>query len=342
MEDHISSNEKLLETKIIELQNKLEKDKINIQYEKKYSDYYLFLYFPLNKDSKNSMKLLLLINTIKNRMYLYSLNIIQISDGRDLLPFITNKLYNKINYNSLNLITLIENINKFVSSLTEKNLSKIGRFYLGEEYDIKLINNLKNIYSLNCFHCDIINGNYCDIPSLVTISDDFFCLYEYDNDKNYNKEINDNKLTLVFYGTLKSIISFQKSLVGSIVTITFRKDMNEKVFSLKIMSDIDEDMENIMNILIKKIENFGYRMDIYQRRKGIIPDIDIENTEKEIKIYEDLIKSEEESSTVIKELLELYEKAIEYYSAINDKRYILYNGKIRRILKNEKYSKLIT
>ena len=341
MEDHISSNEKLLETKIIELQNKLENDKINIQYEKKYSDYYLFLFFPLNKDSKNSMKLLLLINTIKNRMYLYSLNIIQISDGRDLLPFITNKLYNKINYNSLNLITLIENINKFVASLTEKNLSKIGRFYLGEEYDIKLINNLKNIYSLNCFHCDIINWNYCDIPSLVTISDDFFCLYEYDNDKNYNKEINDNKLTLAFYGTLKSIISFQKSLVGSIVTITFRKDMNDKVFSLKIMSDIDEDMENIMNILIKKIENFGYRMDIYQRRKGIIPDIDIENTEKEIKIYEDLIKGEEESSTVIKELLELYEKAIEYYSAINDKRYILYNGKIRRILKNEKYSKLI-
>ena len=54
-----------------------------------------------------------------------------------------------------------------------------------------------------------------------------------------------------------------------------------------------------------------------------------------------MIKAEEESSTVIKELLKLYEKAIEYYSAINDKRYILYNNKIRRILKNEKYSKLI-
>ena len=117
--------------------------------------------------------------------------------------------------------------------------------------------------------------------------------------------------------------------------------MNGKVFTLKIMSDIDEDMENVMNILIKKIQNFGCRMDIYQRRKGIIPDIDIANTEKEIKTYEDLIKAEEESSTVIKELLELYEKAIEYYSAINDKRYILYNNKIRRILKNEKYSKLI-
>ena len=341
MENYLSSNEKLLETKIIELQNKLVKDKINFQYEKKNFDYFLFLYFPLNKDSINMMKLLLLINTNKNRMYLYSLNIIQISDGRDLLPFITNKLYNKINYNSLNLISLVENIYKFISSLTEKNFSKIGRFYLGEEYDIKIINNLKNIFSVNCFHCDLIDGNYFDIPSLVIISDDYLCLYEYANDKNYNKEINNNKITLVFYGTLKSIINFKKSLVGSIVTITFRKDMNGKVFTLKIMSDIDEDMENVMNILIKKIQNFGCRMDIYQRRKGIIPDIDIANTEKEIKTYEDLIKAEEESSTVIKELLELYEKAIEYYSAINDKRYILYNNKIRRILKNEKYSKLI-
>ena len=176
MENYLSSNEKLLEAKIIELQNKLVKDKINFQYEKKNFDYFLFLNFPLNKDSINMMKLLLLINTNKNRMYLYSLNIIQISDGRDLLPFITNKLYNKINYNSLNLISLVENIYKFVSSLTEKNFSKIGRFYLGEENDIKVINNLKNIYSVNCFHCDLIDGNYFDIPSLVIISDDYFCL----------------------------------------------------------------------------------------------------------------------------------------------------------------------
>ena len=40
-------------------------------------------------------------------------------------------------------------------------------------------------------------------------------------------------------------------------------------------------------------------------------------------------------------LLQLYEKAIEYYSAINDKKYIEYNNKIKKILKNEKYSKLI-
>ena len=118
--------------------------------------------------------------------------------------------------------------------------------------------------------------------------------------------------------------------------------MNGKDLSLKIMSEIDNDMEDIMNLLIKKIENIGYRMNIYQKRNGNIPDIDIENTEENIKTHEDLLKSEEENGKIIKELLELYEKAIEYYSAINDKKYIDYNNKIRRILKNEKYSKLIS
>ena len=53
-----------------------------------------------------------------------------------------------------------------------------------------------------------------------------------------------------------------------------------------------------------------------------------------------MLNTEEENGKVIKELLELYEKAVEYYSSINDKRYIDYNNKIRRILKNEKYKLL--
>ena len=310
MEVELSSNVKLLESHIMKLQKELLLSSIDCKYEKKSYEYYIFLYIPSKENNNKNFELLLLINLLKNRIYLYSFNIVKISDGRDLLPFITNKL---------------------------KNLSLIGRFYLGEEYNINIISNLKNIYAVNCYHRDLINGNYYDIPSLVTISDDYFCLYEY----NTNNMKDNNKFTLVFYGNIKSIISFKKSLVGSIVNINFRKDMNGKDLSLKIMSDIDNDMENIMDLLIKKIENIGYRMNIYQKRNGNIPEINIQNTEENIKTYEDKLNTEEENGKVIKELLELYEKAIEYYSAINDKRYMDYNNKIRRILKNEKYSKLI-
>lgn len=340
MENGLTANEKIIESYILDLENKIQKEKVNIQYKKKSFYFFVYLYFPYKQNNANSIKLILLINTKSNRIYLYSLNIVQISDGRDLLPFITNKLYNKINLNSFDLVQLVENISKFIYTLTEKKLSKIGRFYLGEEYNINLLNSLNNIYLVNCFHRDLINGNYFDIPSLVIISDDYFCLYEYDSKNKNIKDVNNN-ITLVFYATIKSILSFKKSLVGSIVTITFRKDLNGKDFSLKIMSDIDEDMENIMDILIKKINNIGYRMNIYAKKKGNIPNINIETTEQNIKVYEDLIKDEEENSKIIKELLELYEKAIEYYSAINDKRYIDYNNKIKRLLKNENYSKLL-
>ena len=129
-------------------------------------------------------------------------------------------------------------------------------------------------------------------------------------------------------------------MVGSIVTITFRKDLNDKNFTLKIMSDIDEDMDKIMDILIKKIENIGYRMNIYEKKKGNVPDINIEITEENIELYENRIKNEDNAES-LKMLLQLYEKAIEYYSAINDKKYIEYNNKIKKILKNEKYSKLL-
>ena len=340
MENEVYNKEKILETNISLLKNQLKKDNIFLQTKFNSFTYYLYLFFPTKEKSNNNIELLLFINLLTDRIYLYSLNLIQISDGRDLLPYITYKFYNKINYKSNNIIELIEKINIFLSTLTEKNLSKTGRFYLGEIYDIDLISNLKYIYKFNCFHCDIIDGNYQDIPSLITISDDYFCLYEYGNIYNKNIKNEKNEFTLVFYANIKSIISFKKSMVGSIVTITFRKDLNDKNFTLKIMSDIDEDMDKIMDILIKKIENIGYRMNIYEKKKGNIPDINIEITEENIELYENRIKNEDNAES-LKMLLQLYEKAIEYYSAINDKKYIEYNNKIKKILKNEKYSKLL-
>ena len=53
------------------------------------------------------------------------------------------------------------------------------------------------------------------------------------------------------------------------------------------------------------------------------------------------IKRNEDNAEILKQLLSLYEQAIEFYSAINDKRYIEYNNKISKLLKNPKYSELL-
>lgn len=343
MENGLSDEEKVIESKIQILESNLKKDNISIEYKKmpyeKISEYQIIISFPLLNENKNeNYKFLLLINLTKKKIYLYSLNLVQISDSRDLLHFIAQNLNNKFN-SEINLLNIIEGIKHFLKSFPNKNLCKIGRFYLGEEYDINLISNLKDIFTLKCLHNDIINGNYINIPSLVSISDDYFCLYEYGQESNkYLKDIK-NKFTLVFYGNIKSIISFKKSLVGSIVTITFRRDLNNKIFNLKISGD-EDDMDNIMNILIEKIKNIGYRMNIYEKKKGELPQINISETERNIYIYEEKLEKEE-NVNVLKKLLSFYEDAIEYYSAINDNRYIEYNNKVRKILKNEKYTELL-
>ena len=62
-----------------------------------------------------------------------------------------------------------------------------------------------------------------------------------------------------------------------------------------------------------------------------------------IKLWMPLSKKlkKEESADILKKLLALYEDAIVYYSAINDNRYNEYNNKVRKLLKNEKYSELL-
>ena len=60
----------------------------------------------------------------------------------------------------------------------------------------------------------------------------------------------------------------------------FRRDLNNKTFTLKITSDEDEDMDKVMDMLILKIRNIGYRMNIYEKKEGELPKINIEETEK--------------------------------------------------------------
>lgn len=346
MENELSEDDKKIELKIQFLQENLKDENIFFEIKKmpydKTSEYQIIFSIKF-KDEKNEEKnaeFLLLLNLTKKKIYLFSLNLVEISDGRDLLPFIIHTKTNHFNIDELNLLTLIENIKIFISTLTNKNLIKIGRFYLGEEYDINFISTLKGVFIKRCFHYDVIDGNYINIPSLITISDDYLCLYEYIFEPN--KQIKDikNKFLLVFYGNIKSIISFKKSLYGEVVTIAFRREYNNKMLNLKISGNEEEDMDKIMNVLIEKIKNIGYRLDIYEKKLGQLPKINIVDTEKNISLYEEKLNNGENTND-LKQLLSLYEQAIEFYSAINDKRYIEYNNKISKLLKNPKYSELL-
>ena len=352
-----SEEETILLTKFEDLKKKLLPEKININYSKSnYAnllEYQLNLSFP-NNDFNNintnqntpangieSYSIDFILEIILNQkiIHLYSKNIPVISDGRDLLPSFFHTPNISFNLNELNLLSIVEHIKTFLSSISNQTLL-IGKFYLGKEYDINIINSLTNLYRVSCFHVDKINEEIVSIPSLLCIGIQNVFLYEYGKRSNKNLSDEVNKFTLVFYTNLSTLISFRKSIVGSFVSLHWMKGNREYSFPLKICSDNDDDMEMVMDVLITKIKEMGKKLDIYEKKMGTLPDIDIKTVEKNIVKLENKIEHKA-SDAIFKKLLNAYEQAIEYYSAINDEKFIIYKNKLQALLSDEKNAEFI-
>ena len=339
---NLKEEEKILERQCENVQNKIIKENILLVFSKtdskKYSEYNIDISFTnanpkLNKDYEFTLE----INLNKKTMILFSKNINTISDGRDILPIIFKYSTISCNYCSIddiNILNIITNLKKFIKY--EKFSGLLSIFYIGEEYDKKLIDSLENIEKIQCYRSDTLNGRLMEIPSLCTISDENFCLFEKEQ----------NKYNLVFYSSIKNLLSFNKT-IDSIVTLNWKKKVltNEKeikycIFELKLKSNIDEDMDKIMDILIEKIKNIGFNMNINEKKQGVLPNINFEKIEGEIIRLESQLKNRE-NILVFNKLLECYEKIIEYYSAANNNKFREYNKKMKELLNNEKYSKYI-
>ena len=338
--------EKKLENKCQEVQDKVVRQNIllifNKDSNKVYSQYTINISIPKNnsKSSKDDYEFILKINLTSKRIFLFSMNINPISDGRNILPIITPSKKNNFKSNffkidDIDLLQIINNLKQFISE--EKFTNLYGCFYLGEEYDSKMIEKLQNLEKIWGTRLDVLNGGIAEAVSLCTISDEYFCLYEKNSNNNY---------ILVFYSNIKNLLSFNKTL-DSIVTLNWRKKLNTKnveiidcLYSLKIKSNIDEDMDKIMDILIEKIKKIGFKMNINEKKKGELPNIDVQKVESEIGRLESQLKNRE-NVLVFNKLLQNYEKIIEYYSAANDDKYVEYNNKMKELLTNEKYAKYI-
>ena len=340
---NIKEEEKILERQCENAKNKIIKENIFLIFNKisnkKYSEYFIDISFNnnVNPKLKKDYEFTLEINLAKKSIVLFSKNINPISDGRDILPLLSKNSVISNNFSSIENINIIDIINSIKNFLRyEKYSGFLNIFYLGEEYDKKIIDNLENIEKIQCYHLDIIYGRPNEIASLCTISDENFCLYEK----------NQNKYYLVFYSSIRNLLSFNKT-IDSIVTLNWKKIVlkNEKerkncIFELKIRSNIDEDMDKVMDVLIEKIKNIGFKMNINEQKKGVLPNLNAEKIEGEIIRLESQLKNRD-NILVFNKLLENYEKIIEYYSAANNNKYTEYNIKMKELLENEKYSKYI-
>ena len=106
--------------------------------------------------------------------------------------------------------------------------------------------------------------------------------------------------------------------------------------------DADKIVEIIMGVLKKKSIKYKITNKDFRPKEGELPQIQIDDVEEEINKYEVTLRLQENvNEENVSYLMELYEKAVQYYSAVNDNKYELYTGKIQDMFANEEYTKLL-
>ena len=230
-------------------------------------------------------------------------------DGRNLINNIINGDWNK---KKLPLETLINKIPNFIIKqnelIKEDNSINIGKYTLKKIYKINFIKELPIFFHL------ILNIN-----QILTISDISLCFY--DLDKN-----NVGSCILSSYIDIKDIIEIISKPDKSMITIKYK---NKKTKSIDIITPSYEVIQGILN----------EKMKIYQKKIGKLPDIDIVKVEQEIEIKEKELNKEESNIDKVMNLMSLYQKAVEYYSAINDQKFGIFTSKIQKLLENSQLSK---
>ena len=267
---------------------------------------------------KHNVNFLLIIpkNYPKTEPELYCLTVFShphLCDGRNLINDIFNKEWT---YDNIPIDVIINRIPKFIIKNSEYNNKSLilGKYMMSHLYPISLLKNLPIF-----FHLIPENNN------IITIGDISLCLYELEKENNFKN------CKLISFINIKDIIEIQTKQKTNFILIKYKCDKTTKKLNIN-----SQNVETIENILKEK-------MKIYKKKKGKLPDIDIKYLEKEIAQKEkELLNKEngEKNIVMYKEkclrLMDLYQQSIEYYSAVNDPKFMDINIKIRKLIESNK------
>ena len=234
-----------------------------------------------------------------------------ICDGRNLINDIIN---NEWTYeNGIPIDFIINKIPKFIikySDYTDKSLI-IGKYMLNHLYPFNFLKTLPIFFYSNP-----------ETKKIITIGDISFCLYELIEEKE------SKYCKLIFFLNIKEIIEIQTKQKDNLLIIKYKCEKSTQNISIN-----SENYNIFQDILLEK-------MKIYKKKLGKIPDIDIKYLEKEIEDKEkELLNKDNKDIIMYKEkclrLMDIYQQAIEYYSAVNDPKFIDVNKKIHQLIENQ-------
>ena len=276
----------------------------------------------------------------------------ELCDGRD---FLEDTLQMKWDKNSCFLKLIISQIPSFVQRyLNYINGTNIinniilkrkmfGKFYLDAIYETSIIKYIPYLYFNNISEVVSIEGKKILLEDRkMLITDNFlllFCpknLYEID------------KLKLVFVGPITSLLYIRQFYKDGIVLLKWiikGKGLQNSNFTMQFKTqDGDYIVDTLIDNLSKRSINFKVTNTINGniKREGTVPMVEINLVEEEIKNLEKKINNKENiTKESISILINLYEKAIQYYSALNNKRFEIFIKKIHEVYSNTEYTSLL-
>ena len=274
----------------------------------------------------------------------------ELCDGRD---FLEDTLQMKWDPENCFLKLIISQIPSFIEryiSYYINNKNEIinrkifGRYYLDSIYELSIIKYIPYIYF------DVISEVVSSNKKKNTIedrkilmTDNFLLLF-------CNKSLYDlDQLRLVFVGPITSLVHIRQLAKNGMVLLKWMVrgkglgNYNYFIMQLKT-SDGDYIVDTLIDNLNKRSIQFKVtnKINANVKREGSVPPVEINEVEEKIKQLEKKITTKEEiTKENISILISLYEKAIQYYSALNDDRFELCIKKIQYIYSNNEYTSLL-
>jgi hypothetical protein len=164
----------------------------------------------------------------------------------------------------------------------------------------------------------------------IALTDIYFLLFDpLADSRNYGR--------LLFWGDIRQIASGKGSEISSdYLYLEWRNEVDEVVVNFEIMF-FKSSVQEFMQRATIKINQLKEKFKIFQddiNKPNVDDDISLDKLKLLIKFKEDLL-SKQHSQNLVKELMNMYQKAIEILSANNDDSFKLYLDKLHNML-NEK------
>ena len=257
----------------------------------------------------------------------------ELSDGRDFLedvlekPWIPQKKY--ILKKIINSIPKF--INNYLKNISEQNdLKSFGKYYLDYNYELNTLKMFPHLYFGDIIEIVALGNDkkVCDEKRIIMITEGFILLF-------VEKSIFEaQKLKLIFWGSIKALSIIKQLQIRDVIELKW-KARKEKTNLMRIKTQNNQKIFDIlMDCLTKKKIEYKVATESSGVKKGELPQIDIVAVEQEISKLEIKLKIRgKEGSNVenTKQLMNLYEKAIQYYSAVNDYKYQIYMRKTKKL-----------